>query len=52
MENNKITINNFDEFKKYLGELIKDDFDDAIFGDNFIIINGARIEFCAVPQKK
>jgi len=51
MDKNKITINNFEEFKKYLRELIDVDFDDAIFGDGFIVINGKRIEFCNVSKK-
>ena len=38
MDKNKITINNFEEFKQYLRELIEVDFDDAIFGNGFIIM--------------
>lgn len=51
MDKTKITINNYEEFKQYLRELIEVDFDDAIFGNGFIVINGKRIEFCNVPQK-
>ena len=44
-KNKKITLGNFAEFKEYIKELIAVDFADAIFGNDFIIVNGKRIEF-------
>ena len=44
------TLNNYAEFKEYLLELIDTDFECSIFGDDFVVVNGKRIEFSNIQK--